>query len=78
MSDIILSHREKQILLLTAKGLLPRQIAEEISISALTVGHYLDKLRGYFKADSNAGLVAQAFVHGWLAAEQGEVCLKGE
>ena len=78
MSDIILSHREQQILLLTAKGLLPRQISDEISVSSLTVAHYMEKLRGYFKVASNAGLVAQAFVHGWLAAEQGEVCLKGE
>lgn len=77
MSEIILSHREQQILLLTAKGLLPRQIGDEIALTSQTVAHYMEKLRGYFKVDSNAALVAQAFVHGWLAAEQGEVRLKG-
>lgn len=75
MNEIILSHRERQILLLTAKGLMPRQIADEIGISSLTAAHYLEKLRGYFKVDSNAALVAQAFVHGWLVGDMGQVVL---
>lgn len=75
MSEIILSHREQQILLLTAKGLMARQISDEIGVSSQTVAHYLEKLRGYFEVDSNPALVAQAFVHGWLAGEQGQVRL---
>ena len=61
-----LTRRESDVLELAAAGLSSRGMAEELHVSEQAVTYHLGNLFAKFGADNRAGLIARAFVFGYL------------
>jgi DNA-binding CsgD family transcriptional regulator len=64
-----LTDREETVLELIAQGGSTAQIACRLCVSNQTVTYHLGNLLAKFGASNRAGLVARAFVYGFLTAD---------
>jgi DNA-binding NarL/FixJ family response regulator len=67
-NGFVLTERERQVLALLAEGLTPAQVAEELVISASTVGTHIEHVYSKLGARTRAHAVGLAYRHGLLAA----------
>ena len=63
-----LTPRERRVLELAAEGLSTREIARRLFVSHQCVTYHLGNLLAKFGADNRAGMVARAYVSGYLAS----------
>lgn len=61
-----LTPRERQVLELLAEGLATRRIAEDLFVSQQAVTYHVGNLLAKFGCENRAGLVARAYVFGYL------------
>lgn len=59
-SDLVLTHRELQILELVAQGYSAKEVAQEISIAPRTVEGHIDTMRLKLRARNRAHMVVKA------------------
>ncbi len=61
-----LSPREKEVFRLLVRGMLHKQIARELGISARTVDHHRAQINWKLQADNLADLVRMSYLAGWV------------
>jgi DNA-binding CsgD family transcriptional regulator len=64
-----LTRRERQVLELVAAGLSTREVAQALFVSLQCVTYHVGNLLAKFQSTNRAGLVARAFVFGYLGSD---------
>ena len=60
----VLSSREREVLVLIARGLSAKEVAQKTNLSPRTVEHHVENIRNKLRARNRAHIVSKALAYG--------------
>jgi DNA-binding CsgD family transcriptional regulator len=66
----IFSGRERELLLLIARGMSAKEVARRCQLSPRTVEHHMENIRNKLRARNRAHIIAKAVAYGELTLEE--------
>lgn len=69
----VLSSREREVLVLIARGLSAKEVAQKTNLSPRTVEHHVENIRNKLRARNRAHIVSKALAYGEITLNDNAV-----